>query len=48
MTKNPKKLRKLLRDGQVSINELPVEKMRGRHVREMLVVANSILKEMAR
>ena len=43
MAKKIKKLRKLLRSGEVNLMDMPLEKLRGRHVRKLAITANSLL-----
>jgi hypothetical protein len=43
ITRNPKKIRRLINDGDASIGEIPAERMRMRQVRKMLHLAESIL-----
>jgi hypothetical protein len=45
ITRNPKKLRRLINGGDVSIGEVPAERMRMRQVRKMLHLAERILNE---
>ena len=40
-----KKLRKNVRRGDVNLMDLPLERLRQRHVRSLAIVANSALKE---